>query len=188
MYLSGAPCDEDGNILPAGVPPPPRETDNGPNDWTPYESRTEFETADFLFTKNEMSAGDIDTLLNLWAATLVAHDDTPPFTNHDELYATIDATPLGDVTWDSFTIKYNGDFPADNIPPWMTSNYDVWFRDPRAIVQNLLSNPDFDNEFDYSPLQEFDAENNHRYQDFMSGNWAWKQAVSSPLLHEALRC
>lgn len=174
--------------MPADAPIPPRETNNGPNDWTPYAGRTEFETADFLFTKNEMSAGDIDTLLNLWAATLVVHDDTPPFENHDELYATIDATPLGDVPWDSFTIKYNGDVPADNIPPWMTSAYDVWFRDPRVIVQNLLSNPDFDNEFDYSPLQEFDAENNHRYQDFMSGNWAWKQAVSSLLLYEALRC
>jgi len=133
-----------------------------------------------------MSAGDIDTLVNLWAASLVAHNDTPPFANHSELYATIDATPLGDVPWESFTLKYNGEIPVENPPPWMVSDYDIWFRDPREIVQNLLSNADFDNEFDYSPLQEFDVDENHRYQDFMSGNWAWKQAVSSALVNSKI--
>jgi Plavaka transposase len=59
----------------------------------------------------------------------------------------------------------------------MKSEFNVWFRDPRSIIQNLLSNPDFDNEFNYSPVQEYNMEGNHRFQDFMSSDWAWKQAV-----------
>jgi hypothetical protein len=65
----------------------------------------------------------------------------------------------------------------------MQSEFDVWYRDPRTIVKNLLSNPDFDGEFDYSPVQEYDAEDNHRFHDFMTGNWAWKQAVCLSLLN-----
>ena len=124
-----------------------------------------------------MSAGDIDALLNIWAATLAPHNDHPLFSNHKDLYSTIDATPLGDVPWESFSLKYNGALPKRDIPPWMSSEYDVWFRDPRELIHNLISNPDFHGEFDYSPLREFDGDENRRYQDFMSGNWAWKQAV-----------
>lgn len=61
------------------------------------------------------------------------------------------------------------------VPSWMTSRFHVWYRDPRTIVHNLLSNP----EFDYSPLQEYNSarDRNHRYQKFISGNWARKQVV-----------
>jgi Plavaka transposase len=90
---------------------------------------------------------------------------------------TIDATPLGDVKWNNFSLSYNGEKPVSNTPAWMNSSYDIWFRDPLTLVQNLLSNPDFNNEFDYVPFQEHDLDGNHRFQDFMSGNWAWKQAV-----------
>jgi hypothetical protein len=149
-----------------------------PDDWTPYGNRLEFETAELLFTRTQMSAGHIDALLSLWAASLAQHHDEPPFKSHNDLYHTIDATPLGDVPWESFSVKYNGEFPEGDIPAWMTSDFDVWFRDPRTVVKNLLANPDFDNEFDYEPFQEHDAQGAHRFQDFMSGNWAWKQAVS----------
>jgi hypothetical protein len=134
--------------------------------------------ADFLFTKNQMSGGDIDTLMSLWKAAMVKHGDDAPFKSHEDLYKTIDATPLGDVPWESFSLSYQGARPPDNVPSWMESGYDVWFRDPRTVVRNLLANPDFNNEFDYAPYQEYDANNEHRYRDFMSGNWSWKQAVN----------
>ena len=181
MCLLGMPCDNNGDDLPPNAPPNLQDSNCDPTDWTPYESRTQFEVANFLYKRNQMSAGDIDFLLNLWAATLARHDDHPPFSNHEELYSTIDATPLGDVPWESFSLKYNGILPDHNIPPWMTSEYDVWFRDPNTLVRNLISNPDFRDEFDYSPLREFDTAENRRYQDFMSGNWAWKQAVCDAL-------
>ena len=102
-----------------------------------------------------MSASHIDTLLDLWAATLIKHNDAPPFATHDDLYSTIDATPLGDVPWESFSMTYTGDKPAEDVPPWMDSTYDVWFRDPHLLVQNLLSNPDFDGEMEYIPYRDY---------------------------------
>jgi Plavaka transposase len=139
-----------------------------------------FETADFLFTRNQMSAGDIDFLLKLWAGTLAVHGDKPPFESHKDVYSTIDATTLGDVNWKSFSTTYKGTRPQRDVPAWMDATYDVWYRDPHDIIRNMLSNPDFNNEFDYAPFQEHDGEGNHRFQDFMSGNWAWKQGVSTP--------
>ena len=124
-----------------------------------------------------MSAENINILTGLWAASMVKHRKGPPFWNSTHLYDTIDLTPLGDVTWKSFTLRYNGHRPVEDIPPWMEANYDVWFRDPRTLVHNLLSNPDFEYDFDYAPYQERTTDGVHRFQDFMSGNWAWNQAV-----------
>ena len=75
-------------------------------------------------------------------------------------------------------MQYNGTQPPGDIPLWMQAEYDVWFRDPRTLVHDLLSNPDFKSDFDYAPFQERTADGVHRFQDFMSGNWAWNQAVS----------
>ncbi|KAG2740823.1 hypothetical protein P692DRAFT_201842419 [Suillus brevipes Sb2] len=172
-------CDGQGNPIPPDAPPPPRPSDSGSDDWTPYNDRVEFEVADFLYRRNQMSAGDIDFVFNLWAASLAAHGDTPPFTNHTDMYDTINSTPLGDVPWQSFSLQYNGILPddLDDIPSWMKSEYDVWFRDPRLLVHNIISNPDFKDEFDYAPLQEYSVSDGaHQFQDFMSGDWCWKQA------------
>ena len=97
--------------------------------------------------------------------------------NHSDLYDTIDATPLGDVPWDSFSMSYNGPLPESNVPSWMTAEFDIWFRDPRTVVRNMLSNPDFNGEFDEAPRYEFNMNGKREYQDFMLADWAWKQAV-----------
>ena len=124
-----------------------------------------------------MSAGDINFILSIWAASLTFHNDEPPFSNAKHMYDTIDSTPLGDVPWESFTFQYNGTQPAGDIPSWMQTKYDIWFRNPRALIHNLLSNPDFELGFDYAPFQEHTADGVHRFRDFMSANWAWNQAV-----------
>jgi len=173
----GRILDENGNVIPLGTPPPPRESDKGPDNWTPYNNRIQFEVADFLFRRNQMSAGDINFLLNLWAASLLIHNDDPPFTDAKDLYTAIDSIPLGDVAWESFSLQYNGTKPAGDILPWMQAEYDVWFRDPLTLVHNLLSNPDFKSGFDYAPYQEHTTNGVHRFHDFMSANWAWNQAV-----------
>jgi hypothetical protein len=174
----GRICDENGDDILPDTPPPPRDSDNGPDDWTPYNSRLEFEVADFLFRRNQMSAGDINFLLSLWAASLAVHGDEPPFSKATDMYNTIDSTPLGDLAWESFSLQYNRTRPVNNVPSWMEAEYDVWFWDPRILVHNLLSNPDFKSDFDYAPFQEYTTDGIHRFRDFMSGLWAWMQAVS----------
>ncbi|KZT06186.1 uncharacterized protein LAESUDRAFT_737161 [Laetiporus sulphureus 93-53] len=89
----------------------PRASDN----WAPYDSRIEFETAEFLFKPEQMSAGNIDILFNLWAASLVKHGDHSPFMNVTDLYHAIDMTALGDVKWESFTMSYQGEQPNSEM-------------------------------------------------------------------------
>ena len=91
-----------------------------------------------------MSTRNIDNLLDLWAATLLQHGDTPPFANHTDLFNTIDATLLGDIPWQTFSLNYSGEDGEEDPdgPPWMTSTYDVWFRDPHLVVKNMIDNID----------------------------------------------
>ena len=171
--LLGDICDVDGQPIEPNTPLPPISNKNS-NDWAPYSNSLQFETAEFLFKKAEMSAGNIDQLCDLWA-----HSNpgcVPPFINHKDLYDTIDATKLGDVPWESFELKYSGEHPT-NIMPWMDQPYEYWFRSARSLVANMLSNPDFDGEFDYSPYRNFLEEDERRYEHLMSSDWAWAQAI-----------
>jgi hypothetical protein len=175
-FVLGRPCDKDGNFLPPDAPPTIAE-DRAPDDWTPYGSRVEFETADFIYHKSEMSAGNINILMDLWAATLLKHGDAPPFANTADLYDTIDSTPLGDIPWQSMSIKYGGPRPDANVPNWMTSDYEAWFRDPHLVVKEMLRNPNFESGFDFAPTQMFTERGVREYRNFMSGDWAWEEAV-----------
>ena len=82
------------------MPPPPSDGDSAlppQGDWTPYNDRKEFETADLLFTHQQMSASNINKLLNIWEASLVPFDTPPPFTNTSDMHKTIDSTPYDDL-------------------------------------------------------------------------------------------
>jgi len=175
--LLGQPCDKHGHYLPPNSDPDTLR-DQSMDDWTPFQNRTEFETADFLYRRNQMSAGDIDTLLDLWASSLLKYNDHPPFADHNDLYNTIDSIHVGDVPWQSFSTQYNGPKPEANVPSWMSAEYEVWFRDPHAVAKNMLANPDFVGEMDFAPYEEYDGDE-RQYCNLMSGEWAWQQAVSS---------
>ena len=141
--------------------------------------RAGFELAEILYTKAALSNDNIDRLLSLWSATLVPHDDSPPILDHHELHSTIDAVKLGNIPWQSYTIRYNGLLPEDApTPEWMTTGYQLWYRDPRKVIHNILANPDLADQMDYVPYRDFE-DGKRRYCDFMSGNWAWRQCVSS---------
>ena len=175
---SGTPCDEDGYDLPDGTSSPPID-DLEPIDFYPFEKCTEFEFAEFLYSEIEMSAGKIDKLLELLAALYPERALT--FSNHQELYQMINSIQQGDITWDSFSVQYNGTLPTSNTrPPWMDSTYEVWFRNPLLILESQIANCEFKDEMDYTPKRIF-YKGKCCYQDLMSGNWAWEQVVRSNL-------
>jgi hypothetical protein len=89
-------------------------------DWLPFESRLEFELAEFLFQKTEMSASRIDELLELWAASQLQYTQSPPFSSYRTIQKKIDNIPVGDVPWTSFQARYTGNLPVPNPPKWMT--------------------------------------------------------------------
>ncbi|KAI0360029.1 hypothetical protein OH77DRAFT_1586687 [Trametes cingulata] len=169
------PCDEEGNYLAEGTPPPPRPH-AAFGDWSPFDNRIEFELAEFLFKREQMSARSISVLMSLWAADVIRLGGRPPFADYAELYATIDAITLGDVPWRCLKAGYRGPRPTSDVPSWMDETYEIWYRDPRQIALRMLGNPDFDGEFDYAPYREFTRHGDRRYCNFMSGNWAWLQA------------
>ncbi|KAG1887392.1 hypothetical protein F4604DRAFT_1877785 [Suillus subluteus] len=112
------------------------------------------------------------------------------FTDHHDIYRTINNTPLGDVKWRSFLVKYTGDIPNEGPIPWMTKSYDVWFHDPHQVVQNMLANPDYAAEVDLRPYRKFATEMDEpQWQDFMSGDWAWNQVdqiAEDPATHGSM--
>ena len=168
--VAGTPCDVDGFDITPGMLP----QNNSQPSWFPFKSQVQFEVADFLFKKVEMSQADVDTLMRLWAAT--SSDGHAPFLNHGDMLATIDAIQLRDIPWQNFSAKYSGDVPPVNPPDWMLKEYTAYFRDPLCIIRSMISNPDFKGQFDYTPYREFE-DGTRRWTDIMSGDWAWKQAV-----------
>ena len=90
LYCIGIQCNEHGEPLPEGTPPPHQDTDNSPNDWTPYASQVEFELCDLLYRKNEMLAGQIDHLLQIITVMNVMTGGEGPFMTHKDLYSMID--------------------------------------------------------------------------------------------------
>ncbi|KAI9568902.1 hypothetical protein HD554DRAFT_2204879 [Boletus coccyginus] len=132
--------------------PPPLCFKQSSNDWTPYCNQLEFETTQFLFSQEEMSVKKINTLLHLWETSLAVHSGAPPFANHQDLYNMIDATPLEDVCDKS-----------GGTAPWMDATYEVHFWDPQRLVWNILKNPDFKDEIDYTPY--------HEWEEYSSGTY-----------------
>ncbi|KAF8203509.1 hypothetical protein K438DRAFT_2101088, partial [Mycena galopus ATCC 62051] len=168
--------DTEGNDLPPRALPPPRE-ERAANNYSPFVSCAEFAFAEFLYVQEEMSAKSVDHLAQLLAALYKGTD--PPFANHKDLYATIDAIQQGDIPWESFSVKYTGPLTEMGlIPVWMTETFEVWFRSPLGIFEKQLANPDFNDEMDWAPKRIF-KNGKRQFIDLFSRNGVWEQAINS---------
>lgn len=172
----GLPCDIHGRFLPPGTharPPPATER----TDWTPFNSRVGFELASLLFKDAELSRPHIDRLMELWSASMIEVGGIAPLASSEDLLRQIDRIKLGHIPWKSFTAAYPSDQPVGpECPVWMREKYEVWYRDPREIVHGILGNPEFSGGIDYIPYRDF-TNGQRRWSEFMSGDWAWQQAV-----------
>ena len=135
----------------------------------------------------QMPQRRISQLMNLWAASLLKHGGSPPFADNVDLEQVIDATTLGGIPWQSFTVKYTGARPDSNVPSWMTADHEVWYRSPRLIAHRILGNTDIKDDVDKVPHRVFanpDPQNPQpcrQYGSFMSANWPWEQAVRTDM-------
>ncbi|KAG2745079.1 hypothetical protein P692DRAFT_20742654, partial [Suillus brevipes Sb2] len=148
-------------------------------DWSPFTNQANFLLADFLFRKVEMSGSDIDFLMELWAFRMqqLSEAASSPFILHNIVYSTIDSICQGDVPWECLSVDL-GETIADDAPSWAVGSYQVWYRNPDAVIKNMLNNPDFHQQFDYAPHVSKDCHGQRKWQNFMSGNYAWHQCVS----------
>ena len=111
-----------------------------------------------------------------WVRTLDPEAE-PLFSDAKDMYLMIDACQLGHIPWQSFKVSYDGEVNEDDAP-WKQKSYDVWFRNPKELLKAQLGNKDFAKEMDFAPKEVVDRETGQqRYQDFMSRQWAWHQAV-----------
>lgn len=171
--LPGLPCDANGNALPPGSLPPQRPLPETP--WEPYANGVQFKIADFLYRRAEMSAGNIDDLLDIWAESMENGED-PPFRSHEHVYETIDATQHGDAPWQCLVASYNGE-SSDSCPSWKKDEWEVFYRDPDLVLKQMLENPDFDGQIDYAAYVSLDKTGKRCWSDFMSGNFAYRRSV-----------
>ncbi|KAI9569773.1 hypothetical protein HD554DRAFT_2019509 [Boletus coccyginus] len=170
--LDGLPCDPYGQDLPPATPPLPFDP-CVQGDWTPFTSRVQFELAEFLYQKVQMSAGKTDILMDILASLYEGQD--PPFRSHDDLYTSIDAIPYGECPWQSFSVKYLGPLPTDP-PSWMLANYDVWYHNPLSLLEQQFRNPEFAGAIDYAAKVVTDENGRREVCNLMSGQWAWDQS------------
>jgi hypothetical protein len=179
---TGEICNENGESISPDSSPRLRVQDvNDPTDWVPFHDRLQFETADLLFWNAQISGGNIDEILQLWSASVLEIDPNAagPFKNHRDLYETIDSITLGDVPWTSASLSYEGPRPESGpVPAWMITETEIWYRDPSQLIHNIIGSPDFHEEIDFVPYHEYIGDREiHRFHDFFSGDWVWKQAV-----------
>jgi len=153
--------------------------DTDPTDWGAFESKEGFEIAELVYSRARMSQNNIDNLLKICSGKQV------PFSDHKELYTAIDSIAVGEVPWQSFSVQYNGAHGDDGDvarPKWMSDVHEIFYRDPRLVIHEILANPDFRDGMDFAPYRVFDEDRVRTYQHLMSGDWAWEQAVSSLFL------
>ncbi|KAH9974793.1 hypothetical protein BGW80DRAFT_1490177 [Lactifluus volemus] len=180
-HLKALPCDANGTFLPPGSQPTPRAHAT-PDDWTPFENKLQFLVADLLYRRVEMSATSIDLLMELWASSMDGFGTSSPFRSHQHMYATVDSSSLGGVTWRCLVAGFSESIPR-SAPSWKRTDYEVWYRDPDEVVRTMLDNPDFDGQFDMRPYIELDKRGKRCWSNFMSANIAWNHCDDIALHH-----
>lgn len=116
--------------------------------------------------------------MDLLAAYYGDKGKPPPFANTRDLQNAIDSIETGDVPWQSFNISYSGPKPDGDTPAWMNEEYTVWYRCPQQLLINQLGDRSLGKEMDWAPKRVYRRGLKREYGNFMTGNWAWEEAVS----------
>ncbi|KAJ7610408.1 hypothetical protein FB45DRAFT_1121445 [Roridomyces roridus] len=147
-----------------------------PAAWAPFSDRAEFDFANFHFTEAQSSEKDINTALDIWAASVMKYGATAPWKDAREMYAAIDTIRDGQAPWRTYTLRYSGPLPPGQPPKWMTHTYELCTRNTRLLLHNQLSTTVFRQHVNLVPYRQFNHAGKRVYSNLMSGDWAWKQA------------
>ncbi|KAI6010848.1 hypothetical protein F5J12DRAFT_904943 [Pisolithus orientalis] len=142
-----------------------------------------------------MLANQINTLLEIWAASLLELGSNPLFTNHMDLYYVIDSMSVGAVKWENFKITYKCKW--DRQDELDEQDKVIELGGPGGQDgQDGQDEPEAPWMFD---IYDYNATSDQRHwEDFMSGDWAWDEvaeqhwfpsslAVTRPLFSVATR-
>ena len=126
----------------------------------------------------ESSERNINKALNIWAASVVQQGGSATWKNADELYASIDKIQHGNAPWTTHLFRYQGPLPP-SPPQWMMQTYELCICNTHHVLHQQFADPGFKNNINYTPYQQFNKARKQVWSNFMSGDWAWKQAVSA---------
>ena len=179
---------EDGSFLHSPIPEPTpiKPLDETPdNPWVPFKDQLLFDWAHYHYVKLQSSECEINEGLNLWFASIIQNKSNGdvPWNSAEGLYDTIDSIQASDTPWKTYKFTYKGPKPDGVAPQWMEQEYELNMCDILAVVEQQLVTSEFDGKFDYTAYQEFGPNGEHVWSNFMSGHWAWKEAVSSFILN-----
>lgn len=182
-FIEARPVDENGNFLPDHTNPLPRQKMDPSHPYDAFSDRLAFDWAHYHFVECASSEAKINKGLDLWLAAKVQATGDPycsglPWSSADEMYATIDEIQVGHAPFHLVEFKYSGSLPQDP-PSWMTRSYELYVRDVRASIHNMLDTPAFKSQFNSTPYRQFyDNSRDRVWSNLLSGDWAWEEAVS----------
>ncbi|KAF9549689.1 hypothetical protein CPC08DRAFT_769029 [Agrocybe pediades] len=192
--LNALPCDAKGNFISVhSAPQAPSAPDaTSHNPWNPFNTRLDFDWAHYYFVELQASEKQINRGLDLWLASKIQSGNTKsstvPWSSADEMYATIDSIQAGNAPFKTVSFRYAGKLPQ-NPPSWMTQTYELCTRDVRQVLHNQLSTIAFKDQINMLPYRQFDHQRDRVWSNFMSGDWAWKEAdtiAEDPQTHGAM--
>ena len=150
------------------------------NLWLPFNSRLEFEWAYYHYVRLRSSAEDIQQGLDLWRAAVSKSDscDKVLWQNTKDMYDTIDSITVSGVGLTTYQLFYDGPQPSGIVPCWMQEPSKLNVRNVLSVFEEQLASKEFNGQFKYSPYEEYDKKGARIYSNFMSGSWAFCEAVS----------
>ncbi|RDX42526.1 hypothetical protein OH76DRAFT_1458725 [Lentinus brumalis] len=172
-------CDVAGNYLPPGTPAPPR--DNTHN-WYPFDSRHQFEFAEWHYEKVQTSEDDLNELLNTLAAEKAAETGNTEaramYNDAEHMRGTLDSIAHSDgLPFAKYHFRYTG-VATPQTPPWKLKTYVVYARNPLHVAEHMAACTDFNGSWDYVPYEEFTSDTCRRFSDFMSARFPFKKAIA----------
>ncbi len=138
----------------------------------------QFILADLVYCHFEMSSAAVETLIKILSRFFIETAGPITFQTQADMNSRIDASTLGDVPWKHFLTRFSGNID-EHSPAWKQTGYNIWYRDPDAVIAKMLADPDLSGQFDLRPFIELDTHGRRRWSNVMSGNIAWQRSVST---------
>jgi hypothetical protein len=155
------------------------------DDWTPFNGEVQFWLADLLYHQATLSFSTLNDLLEIWSLLMSEFGASSPITTPIEMHTLIDASTLSDTRWQCLVMKFP-EIGNKAVLIWMHTEYEVWYFNPNTVMSQMLSNPEFDGQFDLYPYIDLDEHGTQCWNNIMSRNVAWQHSVSGcslPLIH-----
>ncbi|KAG6824370.1 hypothetical protein H0H92_007076, partial [Tricholoma furcatifolium] len=135
--------------------------------WSPFANYDEWQLAQWLMTAG-ISQKKIDSFL---ALPIVEDKVKPSFHNARALLKQIDQLPTG-PKFQCKVLEITGDEKDEN-GAFRTETLEVLFRDPVAVVQELIENPFIGEKNMYTPYKVYrdQKRTNREFGEMASGNW-----------------